>query len=239
MTIKTRAIVIASIKYSEADLIVTCYTEAAGIKTFLLKNILKSKRGQLKPSFFQPLTQLDLIATNKDKGTMEYLKEVKVAKLYRTVHTDIFKASIAVFLTEVLKKAIQEEQSNPELFLFLKNSFDWLDSAKHFANFHISFLLKLTTFLGFSPDSTQSNLPVFNMMEGKFEPTSSDIYSTDGEIVTLFASFLKLSYHQSSQVKLTRSQRNTLLDFIISYFQLHIQGFSKPKSLPILHQIFK
>lgn len=239
MTIKTRAIVIASIKYSEADLIVTCFTEKAGIITFLLKNVLKSKLGPIKPSFFQPLTQLDIVATNRDKGTMEYLREVKVDKPYFSIHTDILKASVSVFLTEVLKKAIQEEQSNPELFLFLKQSLDWFDSNQDFANFHISFLLKLTSFLGFDPDIASSNLPIFNMMEGKFESSPSDIYSTDDEIVKLFSSFLKLSYQESSEIKLSRVQRNKLLDFIITYYQLHIQGFSKPKSLPILQQIFK
>ena len=32
----TKAIVFSSIKYAEADLIVTCYTQSSGLKTYLI-----------------------------------------------------------------------------------------------------------------------------------------------------------------------------------------------------------
>ena len=51
----TKAIVFSSIKYAEADLIVTCFTESSGLKTYLLRGILKSRKGRLKPSYFHAL----------------------------------------------------------------------------------------------------------------------------------------------------------------------------------------
>ena len=86
----TKAIVFSSIKYAEADLIVTCFTQkVAGLKPTLLRGILKSRKGRLKPSYFQPLTQLEIVANHKNKGTLESIKEVKVLHPYTYTCTQI------------------------------------------------------------------------------------------------------------------------------------------------------
>ena len=77
--VTTNAIVIGTKKYSEADIIVTCFTESDGIKTYMLRGILKSKKGKIRASHFQLLTQLEIEATHKNKGTLEYLKDAKIA----------------------------------------------------------------------------------------------------------------------------------------------------------------
>ncbi|MDX1782636.1 MAG: recombination protein O N-terminal domain-containing protein, partial [Aequorivita vladivostokensis] len=123
MVVATKAIVFSAIKYSEADLIVSCFTETAGIKSYLLRNIMKTRKGKLKASFFQPLTQLELIAEHKNKGTLEYIKEAKISFPYKTLHTDIVKSGLVMFLAEMLKNCIREEETNNELFVFLENAF--------------------------------------------------------------------------------------------------------------------
>src|SRR5690606_32988163 len=149
MVVTTKAIVFSAIKYSEADLIASCFTEVAGVKSYLLRSILKSKRGKLKASYFQALTQLELIAEHKNKGTLEYIKEAKVFHPYQTLHTDIVKSSMVMFLSEMLKNCIREEEANTELYGFLENSFLWLDENDVIPNFHIFFLLQLSMYLGF------------------------------------------------------------------------------------------
>ena len=62
----TNAIVLSKIRYRDNDLIVKCYTEKFGIKSYLLKNALKSKKGKFKPAYFQLLTLLDIQADHKD-----------------------------------------------------------------------------------------------------------------------------------------------------------------------------
>ncbi|WP_339702566.1 DNA repair protein RecO, partial [uncultured Marixanthomonas sp.] len=125
MLVSTKAIVISSVRYSEADLIVSCFTEADGLKSYMLRNILKSKKGKLRSSFFQPLTQLDLVANHKNKGTLEYIKEAKIIQPYQTLHSDVYKSSLVMFLSEILKSTIKEEETNTQLFQFLTYSFQW------------------------------------------------------------------------------------------------------------------
>ena len=52
MVVSTKAIVISKIKYNDNDLIVKCYTASSGVKSYIIKNASKSKKGKLKPSKF-------------------------------------------------------------------------------------------------------------------------------------------------------------------------------------------
>src|SRR5690554_7348769 len=88
MIVKTKAIVFSAIKYAEADLIVTCFTETDGVKSYLLRNILKSRRSPLKPSYFQPLSQLELVANHKHKGTLDYIRDAKILFPYKTLRSE-------------------------------------------------------------------------------------------------------------------------------------------------------
>lgn len=123
MLITTHAIVISALKYGEADLIVKCYTKSDGLKSYLLRGILKSRKGKLRTAMFQPATQLEIVAYHKNKGTLESIREAKILHPYQSLHTDIAKTSIVLFLSELLRNVIQEEEENPALYAFLNKRF--------------------------------------------------------------------------------------------------------------------
>ncbi|QAA82463.1 DNA repair protein RecO [Aequorivita sp. H23M31] len=238
MIVKTKAIVFSAIKYSEADLIACCYTESDGVKSYLLRNILKSKKSGLKASYFQPLTQLDIIANHKDKGTLEYIREAKVSIPYVSLHTNIVKSSLVMFLAEMLKNCIREEEANPMLFGFLEDSLSWLDQNDGVANFHIYFLLRISHFIGFYPDASNMNLDYFNILEGNFQDSKTTEYCLQGETVEDLKRFFNSSLYDMGSIKLSKTSRSSLLELLLSYYKLHIQGYQRPKSLSVINQIF-
>ncbi|MEM0519624.1 MULTISPECIES: DNA repair protein RecO [Aequorivita] len=238
MVVATKAIVFSAIKYSEADLIVCCYTEIAGVKSYLLRGILKSKRGKLKASYFQPLTQLELIADHKNKGTLEYIKEAKVAVPYQSLHTDIVKSGLVMFLSEMLKNCIREEEPNTALFAFMERAFQWLDANEAIANFHIFFLMQLSLYLGFFPDASNIEEKYFNIIDGNFQATDTSKYCLEGTQIENFKLFFNLDYNTLHTVKLSKKQRKELLDLLLAYYSFHVQGYQKPKSLAVLNQLF-
>ena len=239
MLVATRAIVLYTIKYAEADLIAHCYTLSDGRKTYLLRRILKSRKGALKASLFQPLTQLELIANHKNKGTLESIKEAKVATPYKTLHTDVVKSAIVMFLSEILKDAIQEEEANEPLFNYIAKAFRFLDRTEEFANFHIYFLLQLTQYLGFYPDLTEDTTLYFNLLDGTFQKNNTSSYCEEGVHVQGLKQFFGINFEAISQIKLNKQTRLEVLHLLIRYYQLHLHGFKKPKSLPILNQLFQ
>lgn len=238
MVTSTRAIVFSALKYSEADLIVTCYTEAFGIQSYMLRSILKSKKGKLRTSYFLPLTKLDLEVTHKNKGTLESIKEAKVLDPYQTLHTDVLKSSVVLFIAEMLKNCIKEEETNLPLFEYIENALFWLDGNDSVANFHILFLLKLTTHLGFYPDTSEHTNEYFNLIDGSFQNHKSNTYCERGEAVDALKQFFGINFDAIENVKLTKTARLSALNLLLTYYQLHLQGYKKPRSLSVLHQLF-
>lgn len=238
MLVSTNAIVISSLKYAEADLIVKCYTQKSGLKTYILRGVLRSRKGKFKPSLFQPLTQLELVAKHKDKGTLEYLQDAKILHHYSSLHTNVVKSTLVLFLSEVLKNSIREEEQNEELYEYLETTFIWLDTHNNFANFHLLFLLKLTRYLGFFPDDVQGDRDYFNMLDGVFQDVSTNPYCIEGPNLMLLKQLIPVNFSDLEEVKLNKAARNHFLEMLLLYYQLHIESFKKPKSLAVLQEIF-
>ncbi len=239
MIVTTKAIVLSSIKYAEADLIVSCYTEISGLKSYWLHNILTSRKGKLKKSLFLPLTQLELVALHREKGTLERIKEAKIFYPYNTLHTQIVKSTLAIFLAEILKNSIREDAKDIELFQYLENSLKWLDHHDSIANFHILFILNLSKYLGFYPDVSTIEGKYFNLLEGNFQDTITNNYCEEGTPVKTLKHFFGIDFDDLSGIKITKNIRFKTLNLLLMYYQLHLQNFQKPKSLLVLNQIFK
>jgi len=238
MYISTKAIVLRSIRYAESDLIVKCYTASDGLKSYILRGILKSKKGKIKAAIFQPLSVLEIVARHKNKGNLEYIKEAKTAVINYSIQSDVYKTSMAIFLCEVIQNAIQEEEQNKNLFEFLEKSITWLENHKEIANFHLFFLVSFTKYLGIFTHLGEEKYPFFNLQQGHFENHENDNYSVSGKNTELLKRLISLEIEDLPTLKLNRKIRQDFLVFILSYYQIQLQGFSKPKSLEVLNQLF-
>ncbi len=238
MQVTTRAFVFSSIKYSDADLIVSCFTERYGLKSYHLRGVLKSKKGKLRGSLFQPLTFLQLEAYHKDKGTLERIQEAKVIHPYKSLHTHVVKSSLVMFLTEILKNSVQEEETNLALFQFIENAFLWLDENEKIANFHLIFLLNLTSHLGFYPDFSEQEKPYFNVSEGVFQDSSEGAICKTGVEVEVVKKLNELDFDEAAALKINKKERTDTLALLLEYFRWHVQGYRTPKSLPVFIALF-
>jgi DNA repair protein RecO (recombination protein O) len=236
--VTTKAIVLSSLKYGDTSLVVKCYTEEEGVKTYLIRGVLKPKKKGVKAAYFQPLTQLNIVANHNKKGTLNSIKEVQVINAYKTIHSDIIKQSVVFFLSEILSSSIQEEEQNRILYSYLETAFVWLDVHDKIANFHLLFLLNLTGFLGFYPDMSQKNKIGFNLLEGSFSDNTSDknvIFKND---FYQFKKLLGINFDGIENVSYSKEERQLVLQMIIQYFKLHLGSFRKPKSLQVLETVF-
>ncbi len=238
MQVKTKAIVLSSLKYGDTSLIVKAYTASDGLKSYLLKGVFSSRRGKLKVAQFQPLTQLEIVAVHKNKGTLERIREAKVVYPYNSIHSEIAKNAITLFLSEILVNSIQEEQPQPDLFQFIEHALQWLDAHNECSNFHLYFLLSLTRYLGFYPDTSQFESPYFDLVEGEFTSVPTLNPNLSDRDLDLFKSILGTNFDALERIRLNKKDRQKLLEAIVQYFELHLHGFRKPRSLSILNQVF-
>ncbi|WP_296143720.1 DNA repair protein RecO [uncultured Flavobacterium sp.] len=236
MLIKTKAIVISALKYQEKSLIVKCFTESDGLKTYFVRDAFSNRKSNQKIAYFQPLTILEIEAVHKNKGTLENFKEIKLAVAYNTISTDIIKSTIVIFLSEILHHSIHEEEKNQNLFSFLEAALLWLDHHGNVANFHLILLLETTKYLGFYPDNSDIDLKFFEMTEGIFTPFHGMTSLPEHE-THLLKRLMALKF-DSDQKIFAGIERQILLKILLDYYTFHLQGFRKPRSLDVLKEVF-
>lgn len=238
MPIHSKAIVLNSLKYGDTSLIAKLFTAEAGVQSFMLRGVLQSRKGKLKKAHFQPLTQLEIIASTSTSGRLGYVREAAISYPYTTLHSDVRKSAIAMFLSEVLSQALREEESNLPLFRYLETALQWLDQHGQVANFHLAFLIGLTRYLGFYPAQDDPGAGIFDLAEGAFcrEPTLNPCMA--GEEVAYFKAFLGTGFGAIHQVGMTQKQRRSLLASLMRYYEIHLNGFRNPKSLAVLDAVF-
>lgn len=234
----TKAIVLSSLKYGDTSLIVKCYTEQEGVKSYLIRGVLKAKKKGLKAAHFQPLTQLKIVANHNSKNTLNSIKEVQVVHPYKSIHTNIVKQSVVLFLSEVLSNSIQEEEQNKALYQYLETAFIWLDMHDKVSNFHLLFLLNLTGFFGFYPDTSEKNNIGFNLLEGNFSNHIHDKNVISKNEFYQLKKLLGINFDGIETVSFSKEERQLVLQVIIKYFKLHLGSFRNPKSLQVLETVF-
>ena len=223
MLVKTKAIVLSSLKFQEKSLIVKCFTESDGLKSYFVQSAYSNKKANQKIAYFQPLTIIEIEANHKNKGTLEHFKEIRLAHSYYTINTDIVKSTIVIFLSEILHHAIKEEEKNQNLFSFLETALLWLDTHDEMANFHLILMMEVTKYLGFYPDVTEIDFPFFDTKEGYFTPFQSVNSLTEHE-THLFKKLLDLTFEANQNI-FPRTERKFLLKILIDVYTLHMDGF--------------
>jgi len=234
------AIVLHSMKFGESQMIVDILTQEHGRLPFIC-HLPKSSKGKIKKQFFQPLSLLEIEYDFRLKSKFQHFKDIRVAVPFSSLPFDPFKLSIALFLAEFLSYSTRNEQNNSSLFLFVVKSVEWLDATdRDFSNFHLIFMVHLSTFLGFMPNVEEyRDGDFFDLREGRFVsgiPGHSDfLFSADAEMLQLL---FRLSYKTMHLCKMSRIERNRCTEVIVLYYRLHIPNFPEMKSLDVLKQLF-
>ena len=237
---KTKGIVLHSLPYNDKYMIVTMYTEEFGRMAYLTSNA-RSKKANVSRSLMQPLSLLDLEVEHQNNRDIQRIKEAKSGLITMQLHFHPVKNAITLFLSEVLYRTIQEKEANHALFDFLCRSISILDIADAgVANFHLTFLLQLSAFLGIRPSnkSFKAN-SYFDLQNGVFSetiPLHNNYLSKNDSIV--FERLLRMNYENMSLYTFTRHERAAIIRQILEYFRFHLADFPEIKSLAVMQSIF-
>jgi DNA repair protein RecO len=163
----SKGFVIKSIKNGETSIILSCYLEEIGLKSFIVKGVYGTKKSKFSKAHFFPLNLININFSPSKSNRLSYVKEIKPLILYKSLHSSIEKSTIIIFLSEILASVFREEsEQNQNLFNFLEKSIIWFDDQDSCNNFHIKFLIELTRYIGFYPNIRQETDNYFNLESG-------------------------------------------------------------------------
>lgn len=230
-------IILGTIAVKDNANVVKAFSRSNGMLSLYLSPSTKKKAA--KNAVLQPLSLCEISFTNNKRSSLLVLKEAKISSPLFGIQSDIFKNTMALFMADVLNKVIPE-QADSELYEFVANSillFNELEEGV--ANFHISFLLRLSKWLGFFPHFAEKDFTNFDLVEGQFiRGIPNHPQYLDHQETQIIARFLQTEWRHLGEIKLMGIHRRKLLNVIIQYYTLHIPSFKEPKSLSILEEVF-
>jgi len=194
MKYQSKAIPLKSFKYSESSIIAKILTQKYGIQTFILKGV-HSKTTKKKLALLQPLSLIEISAAYRPKRNLQQIQEISLAK---ATNLSIEKELVKLFMAEVLTKVIYESEKDSPLFNFIWDLICKLNTSANInKNFPLTFLINLSRYLGFYPDS-------------------SELFCLSNSSIIQLSSLL-----ENQNPILNKKERGVLLNSLFVYYQLN------------------
>ena len=235
-----KGIVLCTFKFDDTKNIAHVFTLENGRMSFLVP-VSRQKRQGAMSVLFRPLAMVEFEADVRPHASLHPVREARLWHVLTSLPYNPYKSGIALFLSEFLYKALKEEGSDEALFSYLSASIEWLDTCEsNFSNFHLVFLIRLSRFLGFYPNTKgYTEGACFDLVNACFtpDPPVHGMFLRPEESARM-TDFVCMRYDNMHLSAMNRTERNRWLDIITGYYRLHLPGFQEPLSLPVLRELF-
>lgn len=228
-------IVLKRLNYSETSLIITFFTKENGIKTFLFQGA-KKKKGNI----LHPLAIVEISSFSRSDSSLE-----KISSIERIVNTDKIttnpiKSSVSFFIAELLMLCLHDSDEDKRLYLFISDEVHYISGEKLSPSYLIWFMLKLSGFLGFQPNSTEETTPFLDLEEGVFIPYKPSNHKfVNDEGVKYLNKINQATKNEALSLTIPKSLKSLMLNTLLTYFEYHLPNFKTPKSYAIIKAVFE
>ncbi len=246
--IKTEAIVLRSIKYSETSKIVTFYTKELGRVGAIVKGV--RKREGKHGSILEPMSYLQLVLYMKESREVQTVGQYDIIKSFHHISTDLEKISVGLSLLEIVNAITHELEQNESLFNLLQECLVQVDDKTLIPSLiYFYFQVKLVELLGFAPvfdscNNCKNPIPIekeggwqsYNLLRGS--PTcDSCSQMQDGliKISTQALRHLQKLRNNNRVIEICRNQPEfhiieEIEGFLVKYLQTHVTGYKSPRA---------
>lgn len=240
MLMKSEAIVLHTLKYGESKMIVDMFTKSWGRLSFIVP-LPKTSKSRIKKQYFQPMTLLEIECEVRQRMQLQKLSDARLLTPYVSIFLSPEKLAISMFVAEFLYHSLRAEQQNEPLFDYIADSVQWLDMAEEgYANFHLTFLMRLSRFLGFYPNlENYEEQSVFDLRSGCFSvhvPLHRDFLLPNEAKIIL--QLMRMDFPTMHLFHLSRHDRHRIMDVLLLYYKQHLPDFPDMKSLAVLQQLW-
>ncbi|MFB6455718.1 DNA repair protein RecO [Chitinophaga sp. Hz27] len=239
---KTNGIVLRTVKYGDTSLIVSIFTELFGLQSYIVNGVRSSKPKAARGNLFQPGNILELVVYHQEIKNLQRISEFKLGFIFNSLHFNIVKNTVALYMIELLQKTLKEPEQHLELYYFAENALKVLDTAEMpiAANLPLFFTLKVGEYLGFKLNGRFSEYtPYLDLQEGHYiDLPPHHIHHLDpigSELTDAISQCTDAA--QLGNIAMNKERRRKLLYAYLEFFRLHLPEFVEMQSPPILHDI--
>lgn len=232
-----QAIVLKTFQFSDNQKIVRAFSKEKGYLSFITPSSFFKKKNCTV--HLMQVVEAEIFYT--EKSSLYKLKSVTSLANLSAVYFDIYKMNIALLWGEVLDLILRNEQKNTDLFDFIFQSLEYLNTAtKDVANFNLFFLYRLTTLIGFKIDtSAYEEGYVLDINGGIFIPSGGrDTYVSGPNAAQIIHKLCTCQVEELGDIPLDRKSRSILLDIILLFLSIHLNTDFNIKSIRVIREVF-
>lgn len=239
----TRGIVVRTLRYGESSVITDIFTAEKGLCSFIGGSV-RTARSRMPFSLFQPLSPVVLVSYWKeDVSALHRLKECRADMPLTGIPFELKKGAVALFMAEVLRKCLHPGEAHPALFEFLSEVVQYTDvTPGSVAHLPLYFLVHLAEHLGIQPHlpDPEEGPQFFDLREGYTSvlPPAHGLHlspdDTDRLRVLTAADIADIA-----DLAFTGQERRHLLHRLLTYYQIHVEGFNEINTPDVLELVLK
>lgn len=231
----TQGIVLKTIRHGDSSVILKAFTQRSGLRSYVVRT--SAKKGT-RMAMLQPLNRIELVVTENSDRDLNNVRELRISKPYLRIPFDPIRGALALFVQEVLYKVLREESADQNLYAFVEEALEAMDQQDDVRHFPLLFLLQLSGHLGFLPEAPTHGEDRFDLKEGYFMSGDALHGHTMGPPLSLaLARLLHADRFLPPIDPLSLEQRRQLLDHLLLYYRLHVEGLGELRSPAVLHQV--
>lgn len=231
----TAAIVLRKTAYTDSSAVITTYSRNHGKLSFMVRGLGKKSA---RNAAVQPLTRVEISYGYRQSRSVQMVRSIRILGSAAPDFSHPVKASVALFLAEVLYKALREETPDHDLYDYIDAAVTFFEENPPNGVFHLQLMAKLTRLLGFLPSGAPSaEKPYFDLENGEFTAhRNASLHLLQPEETALF--FRLAGAELDEEFHISREAKRRMIHHLATYYRLHLEGFGELKSLPILTELF-
>lgn len=234
----TRAVVLRTVKYSDKSVVLRAYTERFGLRAYIVRT---GGKGTSRQAALQPLSRVELVAPEAGEHSMRTVRDLRIDRPYTRVQQEPRRGVLLLFAQEVLDRTLREEAADPQLYGFVQETLESLDTHPDTAHQPLRMLVGLAKRLGFFPGLPEEGEDRFDLREGYFfQGEAPHEFCMEPASAALFA---RLIMQEEGMVPeggahgSSAAVRRSTMDDLLLYFRLHVEGFGELRSLDVLRTV--
>lgn len=240
MYVNSRCLALRTIKYNDAKSIVSVWSDTLGYITVAV-SAGAGREARRRRALMMPMSVFEAVIDAKPGHEMVTLRDVRPGGVISDM--DGARTIVALFMADFLERVLRNCQADTALTAFVFETATLLRSVSPaaLANLHLFIIYRLTGLLGFEPDmSTWNDGACFDMREGRWRlvPPADGRRYIDADRSRGLMLLDRLNMRNIGRVRLSRDQRNELLDGLLEYYTIHHTPLTGLTSLEIVRTLF-
>lgn len=243
--IRTEAVVLRGLDYSESSRIVTLLTRKRGKITVLAKGArrTKSKFG----ATLQPLAHTQVVFYYKPTRSLQMLSESSHVATYRTLRDNLLKITLGLRIVELTDALLGDESPQPAIFELLVRVLHQLDAeTERPRTLWPFFQLRLAEALGVAPAIRRERVEAIETT-GWLSLTDGGVYPAEARpsaaqkapraALRAYAVLARAPLHTALRMHMTPAVRRTVQELVNAYLRYHFDDSIPDRCRTVLAQL--